>query len=148
MGRERAHSCSGSSPSTGRKSSEFSSLVASPLTPLAEAASISPFDVKEVRSSASVRAHSLSYSAEASAKAFALDAPSVAILGPWSDDAQLLRRFQRSNPFISRGRGAPRGGRQPRRMSLQVDSLHRLPEFVSDRLHKARAHSMGARYRA
>lgn len=138
------------SSSTARKSSGVvsSPLAPSPLTPLAEA---SPTHLDDC-SPESFRAHSLSYSGEKP------EAPQAIILARWSDDANLVKQLSTGRvggPLASRqpaarqlslGRGAPRGGRQPRRMRLEVDSVNRLPEFVSRRLQKAhrRSTSTGA----
>lgn len=57
----------------------------------------------------------------------------------WADDPGLARRLQlhgqgrsASPAGVHRARGAPRGGRQPRRAHVGLD-IHRLPDFVSSR---------------
>lgn len=140
----RVRSRSVSFASMAQKSSaEISSpLEASLLTPLAQTHSISCLDD---RSSRSFRAHSLSYSGEKAA-----ETPQVPILGtPWSDDAALVRKLRQ---YIGcHGLCRPASGMDalrgrwpaPPRSKSDMDSMHRLPEFVGRRLQKARARSTG-----
>lgn len=152
----RVLSCSPSSASTLPKpatSFTFSSpLALSLLMPLTEAKTICSHSP-----GASLRARSLSYSGDA------LSIAKVATVGSRSDDVK-LHQFQRCMPSLGTSgrprsqpkgdahgvpvsRGPPRGGRQPRRLRLEVevDSMHRLPDFVSRRLRKAaRSPSTGA----
>jgi len=58
------------------------------------------------------------------------------VSGPWMDDPMQSCHLQRRAESL--GRRPPRGGRQPRRLRLDVDSVNRLPEFVGRRLCKAR----------
>mmetsp|Transcript_47364 Transcript_47364/g.86797 ORF Transcript_47364/g.86797 Transcript_47364/m.86797 type:complete len:398 (-) Transcript_47364:12-1205(-) len=71
------------------------------------------------------------------------------VIGPsrWADDPGLARRLQlggqgrsASPAGVHRGRGAPRGGRQPRRAQVGSD-IHRLPDFVRNHFHEAQLRS-------